>query len=64
MEEFGKLTERAAGWWRQRQIPARPATEQRRRLSSTRELSDHVLRDIGFIDALPPPADPQEDKPY
>ncbi|WP_143751371.1 hypothetical protein [Collimonas sp. PA-H2] len=49
--ELRRTARRVAGWWQGRLVPARPLP---RHLSTARDLSDHVLRDIGYIDALPP----------
>jgi uncharacterized protein YjiS (DUF1127 family) len=38
-------------WWKQRLIPPESTL---RYLVRKHELSDHILRDIGFLDSLPP----------
>lgn len=49
----------AAGWFQQRLevAPARP-------LTTLRDLSDHVLRDIGYLDAARPPEDARRAREY
>lgn len=49
--ELWRIAQRVASWWQGRMTPARPSLHH---LSATRDLSDHVLRDIGYLDTLPP----------
>ncbi|WP_211461090.1 hypothetical protein [Collimonas silvisoli] len=51
-------------WWRQRLIPAQPAATQPGHLLDTREMNDHLLRDIGYLDSLPPREYGQRDAHY
>jgi hypothetical protein len=40
-------------WLRQHLTPVQPAAAQPRALLDTRDMNDHLLRDIGYIDSLP-----------
>ncbi|WP_092357215.1 hypothetical protein [Collimonas sp. OK242] len=57
-----RAARRVAGWWRQRPVPPRPPATLHPR--TARELSDHVLRDIGFIDVRGPRDDERRDRFY
>jgi hypothetical protein len=59
--EWRRLAKRVLNWWRGRMIPATP---QPRHLSTVRDLSVHVLRDIGYIDARLPPETTRRDDFY
>lgn len=50
---------RVTGWW-QSQLTIAPALP----AITTRDLSDHVLRDIGFLDSLPPRKDARRHTDY
>ncbi|WP_211453170.1 hypothetical protein [Collimonas antrihumi] len=54
----------AAGWWQQR-LTATPAAEaQPKYVLNAHELSDHLLRDIGYLDAMPPRGPARQDAIY
>lgn len=48
---LARLLHRVIAWWEQRRTPPEPTL---RYLVRTHDLSDHTLRDIGFLDSLPP----------
>ncbi|MEM4990581.1 hypothetical protein V8G57_24550 [Collimonas sp. H4R21] len=57
------------GWWQQRLVPpqpaaAPPAEEKARYVLNIRDLSDHLLRDIGYIDSVQPREQVRRDTIY
>lgn len=57
----------AGGWWQQRLIPpqpAAPAETPQKYVLNVRDLSDHLLRDIGYIDSVQPREQVRRDTIY
>jgi hypothetical protein len=49
-----QVARNAAGWWQQRLAATQAAEVQPRYVPNVREMNDHLLRDIGYFDAMPP----------
>ena len=49
LQALGQAAKQVSSWWQQRldTPPAQPPI-------NVREMSDHLLRDIGYLDVLPP----------
>jgi hypothetical protein len=57
------------GWWQQRLAPPQPAAAppaevKARYVLNVRDLSDHLLRDIGYIDSVQPREQARRDTVY
>ena len=56
---------RNAAGWRQQSLTATPAAKvQPKYVLTAHELSDHLLRDIGYLDAMPPRVPARQDTIY
>ncbi|GAC1323783.1 MAG: hypothetical protein NVS3B11_16850 [Collimonas sp.] len=56
-----QVARNAADWWRQRLVATQATEAQPRHVLNARELSDHLLRDIGYLDAAPPRGPARQD---
>ncbi|SFA85854.1 hypothetical protein SAMN04515620_105123 [Collimonas sp. OK607] len=54
----------AAGWWQQRLAAPQAREVQSRYVLNAHELSDHLLRDIGYLDAAVPRGPAHQDTIY
>lgn len=64
-----QVVKSAGGWWQQRLIPpqpakASPAETPQKYVLNVRDLSDHLLRDIGYIDSVQPREQVRRDTIY
>jgi len=59
-----QVARNAADWWQQHLIAAQAAEAQPKYVLNAHELSDHLLRDIGYLDAVPPRGPARQDTIY